>query len=379
MKIVFFTHERAFGGASRALVTLINEIKKDNNIVVVAPFKDTKIFEYLDKDIETISTLYGWWSIPQNISILKKILFRLLYKFNFISIYRLKRILKKMDVDLIHTNTSVIDIGAKVANKLQVKHVWHFRELQDYRFKFIRGDQKSYKYINGNTNKVIYVSGAVKDFYKKKINCNISEVVYDGVPKSYIIKKNYPTKKVIKFLLIGSIEKNKGQELVIEASLKIINKGITDFEVCFAGNDMTGYYSFLKDKIEKYNLHKHIKYVGFQKDVSSLRKKYDVELMCSSSEAFGLVTVEAMMAGNLVIGSNCGGTSEIIRNNINGILFEKENSDDLAKKMIYIMNNKYLIEKYGKQGQIDSLNNFSSEIYAKNIMAEYKKILKVNQ
>ena len=45
MKILFFTHEKQYGGASRALVTLIDELlkRKQYKIFVVVPFKDSKI------------------------------------------------------------------------------------------------------------------------------------------------------------------------------------------------------------------------------------------------------------------------------------------------------------------------------------------------
>ena len=47
----------------------------------------------------------------------------------------------------------------------------------------------------------------------------------------------------------------------------------------------------------------------------------DVALMCSSSEAFGRTTVEAMKLGRPVIGADAGGTAELVRDGWNGLLY----------------------------------------------------------
>ena len=377
MKIVFFTHEREFGGASRALVTLINEIEKKYEIVVVSPFKNAKIFNYLSDRVIKISSFYSWWSTPNNASMIKRLVFRLLYRMNFLSQIRLKRIIKKLNVDLIHSNTGVIDIGAKIANKLGIMHLWHFREFHDNRLSFIKGDKKAYDFINKHANKVIYVSKAVNDFYKGNIDSHLSKIVYDGIPAKFIIEKNYKNDNKLLFLLLGSLEKNKGQDLVVEACKMLVDEGINNFKVIFAGNDNLNYYNFLKKKIADYNLEKNIDYIGFQKNVSVLRKKCNVELMCSSMEAFGLVTVEGMMAGNLIIGSNSGGTKEIIKNNVTGILYKKNDINDLKNKMKYVINNKKIIEKYGTAAKKYAIDNFSSTAHAKNIIKVYNEMLGV--
>ena len=51
----------------------------------------------------------------------------------------------------------------------------------------------------------------------------------------------------------------------------------------------------------------------------------DIALVASCSEAFGRVTVEAMLAGMLVIGADVAGTSELICDGVNGILYEDDN------------------------------------------------------
>lgn len=222
MNILYFTHEKEYGGSSRALISLLEEIKKDknNNIYVIAPFKDAKIIKELERlNINVIVSFYSWWQVPVNISKAKKLLFKIAYLVNFFSEKRLIRKIKKLNIDIIHSNTSVIDIGARIANKLKIPHVWHFREFKDNNLDFIKSNKKSYEYINKYGGNIIYISKAVEEFYKTKIKNPKTMLIYDGVSSDFVIKdKKYKEKyDDIKFLLAGTLQKNKGQHLAVEA------------------------------------------------------------------------------------------------------------------------------------------------------------------
>lgn len=373
MKILFFTHEKQYGGASRALITLIDELlkRKQYEIFVVVPFKNSKIIEELkQRNIEVICCFYSWWQIPKNISKLRKIMFRIAYMGNFISVIRLKKKIKKMDIDVIHSNTSVIDIGAKIAKKLEIKHVWHFREFTGTHLSFIK--KNPYEFIN-NTDRVIYISKSIQNFYDKNIDRKISRLVYDGVPNSFVIKKNYKLSDDVKFLLVATLEENKGQKLAIDAANYLKENGISNFKLIFAGGDPNNYRNELEKMVDNYGLKNIVDFAGFVKDMKKLRKEVDVELMCAPSEAFGLVTVEGMMAGNVVIGSNSGATPEIIGEN-NKLLYQLNNYKDLAKKMKYIICNKEEIKSIGIDLQKIAVNKFSSKQHCDNVISVYQEL-----
>ena len=60
----------------------------------------------------------------------------------------------------------------------------------------------------------------------------------------------------------------------------------------------------------------------------------DVELVCSESEGFGRVIVEAMRSGVVVIAPACGAAPEIIDDGEDGLLYEPMNIEDLKAKII---------------------------------------------
>ena len=85
-------------------------------------------------------------------------------------------------------------------------------------------------------------------------------------------------------------------------------------------------------------------------------------------EPFGLVAIEAMSLGKLVIAANHGGLPEIIENNISGMLFEPGNEKDLALKISEIIQNPLLIKGLGNKGFEVFTNKFTEEIYMNKFM-----------
>lgn len=381
MNLLYFTHEREYGGSSRALIALLKEIKKDNNhnIYVVVPFKDAKIIKELEKlNINVITCFYSWWQMPVSASEIKKMLFKIAYLFNFFSEKIIIKRIKKLNIDIIHSNTSVIDIGARIADKLKIPHVWHFREFRNNNLIFIKNEKKSYEYINSYGGNIIYISKAIEKYYAEKIKGKQTNLIYDGVSNDFIIEdKKYKEDYVdIKFLLAGTLQKSKGQDLAVEAIGILKEKGYKNIKLYLAGGDTLKFSNYLNTLIKKYNIEENVEYLGFVDDIKKLREKVDVELLCSESEAFGLVTVEGMMAGNLMIGSNSGATTEIIEDGITGYLYKCNDKDDLANKMKAIIDNPSLIKQIGSQGQKDAIERFSSEKNAQLVLEYYDKILK---
>lgn len=381
MNLLYFTHEKEYGGSSRALVSLIKELKRDdkNNIYVVVPFKNAKIINELKHlDINIIYCFYSWWQNPLNISKFKKILFKIAYLSNYLSEKKIIRKIRKLNIDIIHSNTSVIDIGAKIATKLKIPHVWHFREFKDNNLEFIMNEEKSYKYIEDFGGNIIYISKAVETFYKNKIRNVKYKLIYDGVSEDFIIndkiyKDNY---EKINFLLAGTLQKGKGQHLAVEAVGLLNKEGYKNIKLYLAGADNFNFNTYLNSIIEKYNIKENVEYLGFVDNIKELRKNIDVELLCSKSEAFGLVTVEAMMAGNVMIGSNSGATSEIIEDGVTGYLYKCDDVNSLVEKMKKIINNPKIIKEIGIKGKEYVIEKFSSRKNALSVLEYYNKILK---
>ena len=79
------------------------------------------------------------------------------------------------------------------------------------------------------------------------------------------------------------------------------------------------------------------------------------------AEPFGLIAIEAMALGKAVIASRIGGLKEIIQNNENGILFEPQNSEELAEKMNMLLDNPQLRIVLGNDAKETVIKNYTWE------------------
>lgn len=135
--------------------------------------------------------------------------------------------------------------------------------------------------------------------------------------------------------LIGRLDPQKGQFLLLEAFNLI--KDEIDHDLVFLGESTHGehsnYVSQLKDFAQENNFENRVCFRSFMKDTENFYAAIDVFVMATKSETFGMVTIEAIASGCKILGSNSGGTSEILKKGGIGTLFEAENKEDLAKKI----------------------------------------------
>ena len=81
-----------------------------------------------------------------------------------------------------------------------------------------------------------------------------------------------------------------------------------------------------------------------------------------------------MMGGIVVVGSNSGGTKELIKNKETGLLFECGNYIDLSEKVKYLYNNRDELKRIGSNAFLSSKDYFLINRCANEIYNLYKKI-----
>lgn len=93
----------------------------------------------------------------------------------------------------------------------------------------------------------------------------------------------------------------------------------------------------------------------------------------TESESFGMVFCEAWSRKKPVIGNiNCGPVSTLIDDGIDGFLCD--NSEDLADKIILLINNKNLSEDLGTKGFMKVINNYTWDRVANKAYLIYKQL-----
>ncbi len=355
LKVLYISHERKMGGGNLSLFDLVKEMKdRGHKVAVVVLFRGCPIDVRLrEEGIESFPCFFGWWMEPGDWNVILKAAFRLLHWMQRLSVIRISSYVKREGFDIIHSNSSVIDIGAQVAARTGVRHIWHFREFGElhYHFEYMMGKDRSLKYVNDNADRVIFISKALEEEFS---TIRKRGQVYDGIPDSsfYMTERNRNTNNTFVFVTTGVITRGKNQKVVLEAVNTLNNSGSElyydgSYEVWIAGeatalSDSRRYKDELLRYIKNNNIN-NVRFLGFVSDMRSIREKADAEIIASSNEAYGRVTIEAMAAGNYVLASNSGSNTELVGNNERGMLFDNRDPKDLASKMRKILENRNIM------------------------------------
>jgi glycosyltransferase involved in cell wall biosynthesis len=201
---------------------------------------------------------------------------------------------------------------------------------------------------------------------------NKIEIIYNGIDIDNIDKAlekplnlyeefNIDKNKII-IGNIGRLSYQKGHEFLLEA-VEIIKEKRKDFIVLIIGSGERE--EELNKIIKERNLNDYIIFTGFRNDVYNILPSLDFLLHTARWEGFGFVIAEAMAAGLPVVSTDASNISEIVVEGKTGYLAENENSEDIAKKTLKMMNNKG--QDFGKNGREVIEANFTMEIMIENI------------
>jgi glycosyltransferase involved in cell wall biosynthesis len=150
----------------------------------------------------------------------------------------------------------------------------------------------------------------------------------------------------------------KGQHILLEAASKL-----TDVHVLLVGDALFGeaeYTEKLKNIAAQPSLQNRVHWLGFRQDIPQLMKACDAIAHCSTApEPFGRVIVEAQLAKRPAIATIGGGTSEIIENEVTGLLIPSNDSQLLAEAIAKIFSDRELTNKMIENGYRQAKTKFS--------------------
>lgn len=176
-------------------------------------------------------------------------------------------------------------------------------------------------------------------------------------------------------ILAGGIHKEKGQWQAIEAVSCLPEAYKSRIRLELAGDGRAGYVRGLKAAVSRLGLEGQVHFTGFMKELRSRLPEYDCGLMCSRCEGFGLVTVEYMMAGLLVIASDAGANTEILSEGETGLFYRCSDTQDLKDRLIYAMDHQEEMRVIGRNAARTAKKWFTVKRNAEAVYLEYEKVI----
>lgn len=361
-------------GAFRSMVVLCKLLRDDYNVKPIVLLRTKKgtgieLLESMGISYKVIKS-YNWiipidyrWTFLNKVKwILKKVV-------NLWAILQIVYYAKKERIDGIHINTTYTYVGLYASKIIGKPCIWHIREMLE--------EDQNKKFAFCNANLIMNQSTrtvAISDFVFQKYSKNLANIItiYNGIDENkYYLHRHIFETDIVQILLIGNMNANKGHFTLIHAIRIILERGYRKIHVNFVGSGQQE--KKFRDLVRELDMDKYFTFYGYQKEVRKFYAKTDIMIMASLAEAFGRTTVEAMMAGCLVIGAECGATPEVLDYGRAGMLYHNEDSFSLADKIIKAIDNREKASSIALNGQNYALKHFTAKENASKVYELYKE------
>ena len=283
--------------------------------------------------------------------------------------FRLKRVIKNGDIDLIYSaDTFSKIVGGIIGRQFKINVIGHCHA--DFSGPlFTNRVGKFLKIVDLLfLNRIIAVSEKVRNCFKQNkayskvvtiqngidINIYDSSKVDDGFLKELDIHRDQ-----IVIGVIGAIEKFRGHIYLIEALEKLKTENIGTILTLIVGTGIEE--GNLKKIINDKGLDQEVLFLGFRKDVPRILKVLNILVLPSFHESSSMISMEAMAMDVPVIATNVGGLPEVIENGSTGILIPPGDVDALYQAIKYLIKNPEVRKKMGENARARVLEHFTIE------------------
>lgn len=195
-----------------------------------------------------------------------------------------------------------------------------------------------------------------------------AEVVHNGVDTELFKPEDIERDNEITISFLGRFNSIKGPEIFLKA-IKMVKDEEYPVKILLGGRGNDAYLKKFLHSTDYTSFFGRIDYYN----MPNIYNKSDIVISPSLYEGCSGTILEAMACEKIVIGSEVGGTPEIIEDNYNGFLFKPRNPVDLAKKIIDVIEETIDINKIMKNGRKTAINKFDWKQKGEEVYNNYLK------
>ena len=388
MKILMLTWEyppRIVGGIARVVHDLSKRLIKDGHEVTVVTYRDNAdVPEYENDKGVNVYRVDNYMIHPNNfIDWIMKLNFNMLSKATEI-------INKEGGFDVIHAHDWLVTYAAKsLKNAYDIPIVATIHATEAGRNSGIHDETQ--RYINDTewlltyeATEVIVNSNYMKNEIQRlfglpfdKINVipngiNLSN--FTGIERDYDFRRQYAMDNEKIILYVGRLVYEKGVQHLIAAMPKILSN-YHDAKLIIAGRG--GMMDELRAEASNLGLNDKIYFTGYlnSKQVQKMYKCADVAVFPSTYEPFGIVALEAMLAGVPTVVSDVGGLDEIVTHGVDGMKSYAGNANSIADSVTALLYDHQLATNVSKKAKQKVKDQFNWEKIAQDTHFTYEKAI----
>lgn len=345
------------GGAETLIVGILEELSKKFSVVLVT-LSDKCEF---DESLIVCSEKYSIGVTTNKLSYIN-------------AAYKLRKLIKKHAPVLVHSHLVYSSLLAKmvcpakipllfsVHNGLTQNVFNHSRILSFLEKITIRRYQQT----------LIAVSNAVLKDYEQTINFRGRKFVLENYIEDQFFLNNlalrkYGHSKTLKIVALGNIKMSKNYEYLLRSFIYL--KGLPVLLDIYGKKDHE-MFEELQSIISQNDL--PVTFKGVATNIPEIFSKYDLYVMSSIHEGFGLAAIEAMACGLPALLSNLPVLREVTFDN--AIFFDLEDPEAFANQIQKIRNGEYRLEDFSDKG-VAIAKKYTKQNYIERLLAIYDEVL----
>jgi glycosyltransferase involved in cell wall biosynthesis len=303
-------------------------------------------------------------------------------------VWRLYRLLREGNYDLVHTHLIHADLYGTLAAKLagvpiivSTKHNDNaFRRHPFYAFL----DRLASKFAG----KIIVVSDHLKRFFDEVEGLDRGKMtrIHYGLEEAWVEDQSSRTARPVSVQeelgippdtplvgIIARLNPQKGHTYLLAAFAKVV-ESLPEARLLIVGDgNLRG---DLERQTRELRITRRVTFTGWRDDIPRIMADLNLLILSSLWEGFGLVLLEAMMMGKPIVASRVSAIPEIVVDGVTGLLVPPRDQEALAKAIIAMLQDKERAEAMGQAGRERVERYFSVERMVQQTEALYEELIK---
>jgi len=361
IKVLHVLTDTNIGGAGRYLFNLLSHRDKTTFDVIVACPGGGELEKQLRRQGIKVYTFEGGEN-SANIAHIKK----------------LKQIISRENVDIVHTHAS---LAGRIAGKLSGCKVVMTRHGLSGSGKGPVKRLISRIVSKLFTDRIIAISRAVKiDLIDSGVPAEMITIIHNGIDLSKFANVKGTLRKELGLSpdipivgIVARLVPEKGYEYAINAFYHVL-KDIPSAHLVIIGNGPLE--DSLKKMCETLEIRENVVFLGYREDVENLEADFDLFVLPSIREGLSLALLEAMALGKPAVAAETGGIPEIIKHRTNGILVPPGNDKYLAEAIKELLSDREQAKILGIAARKTVFEKFSSTAMIQKVEKLYMELLK---
>jgi glycosyltransferase involved in cell wall biosynthesis len=369
-RFVFVSHSARLGGAELCLVELAEGLIKlagaDVDVVLPAPGPLREPLAAVGARLRVVRN-FGWATAraPRLVGVA-------FAAFNVAAALRLAAVLMRGRPAVVATNSVINPAGAYAARLAGVPHIWLVNEYGDldHGYTFVLGIARSLREVDRLSARVLTCSRALARRVSEYVAPEKVEVAYYAVTRGLERELSPPPARpgAPKLLVLGRKHPGKGQRDAVLALRRVRGRG-GHATMRVVGEAQGSYVRRLARLSAEAEADGGVTFVPRVPDAILEIDGCDVLILCSRSEAFGRVLVEAMKRNRPIIAAGAGGAEELVKESGGGLLYPPGDDAALADAIERLGSDPSEARRMASAGRAWAERNCTLERYTKAFLA----------